>query len=180
MTEPTVAEPWTRTDRVESADADVSVLPEARAALATCQDATPCVFERYLSPDGGQSLALLRRADSMTRLDTGEAWVADWGALSLLMQACLGDPLTMPVAADPGGARLLERHGEVWRWRIVLTGANLCRLSGELTLEARADRADVRMLDADGQPWSEGGIARARDLLRARYGLTGDAPATAE
>lgn len=162
---------WARTDRVEWHDAQSSVVPGAREALAGCQGQRPCVLERFRSESSGASLELLRSGETLTRLSPEQRWVADWSSISLLLSACLGDPLGPSPADDPGALRFLEQEGETWRWRIWFSGENRCRLEGELKLEAAQDRVDSRLLNADGAPWLEGGIDRARALLRAQYGL---------
>ncbi len=167
---------WARTDRVEGSASEGSVaegavLPGAREALSRCKGREPCVLERFRSESTGATLLLLRSGPELLRLDPPESWQAEWSSASLLLRACLGDPLGPSPAEDPGALRVLEQQGEAWRWRIWLSGENRCRLEGELKLEARQDRVDTRSLSSDGLPWLEGGIDRARALLREQYGL---------
>jgi hypothetical protein len=77
---------------------------------------------------------------------------------------CLGDPLALPPADDPGGARGYD--GE-W-WTLHLSGTNPCHLGGELRLHAWRDKAEWDGLTVDGVPWNAGGRDRLLKSLRTR------------
>lgn len=89
-----------------------------------------------------------------------------WTKLGELLNACIGDPLALPPAGDPGAFRKLVWSEEPY-WRVDLSGMNRCSLEGWIELELRRNsvpRADLRV---DGLPLREGGAEKAREILDA-------------
>lgn len=106
--------------------------------------------------------------------DQGEQKVrARWPALGDVLAPCIGDPLLLPPARDPGGFRKLV-WGESIRWRVELSGTNRCGISGALALDAGIDHVDPSGLVVGGLPWFAGGAEAARAVLRAE--LRAEAP----
>ncbi len=84
-----------------------------------------------------------------------------WNSIDPVLAACLGPPLNLPPAGDPGGQRATDG---TW-WTIVLTGENRCAVAGTLRLNIRADRAEAQNLSVHGTPWLSGGAALAAKAL---------------
>jgi len=88
-------------------------------------------------------------------------------ALGEPLGTCLGDPLTLPPAGDVAGFRKLAFDGTDGFWRLELSGANHCHLSGYLDLSLRFSGVDVVHLRAHEQPWKQGGRDAVLEQLRA-------------
>ncbi|MDP2312661.1 MAG: hypothetical protein Q8P41_07130 [Pseudomonadota bacterium] len=129
----------------------------------------PCFVEEWRAGDG---TVLVERAGARLRFD-GVPGRTTWTPINGALAACLGDPLAVPPAADPGGQRTLERR----TWVVALSGQNRCAIAGTLRLDATRDRADWSDLSAGGRPWSAGGReiaaatvrAEVRALVRSRW-----------
>lgn len=123
----------------------------------------PCGVEEW--SDGSSTFRLLWAGSSALIAERGVdrraplLWHLD-GALD----ACLGPPLNLPPAGDPGGTRTTD--GEAWL--LVFSGANRCGLTGSLRLWIRADRSDPGELTVEGRAWRSGGAELAAARLDGR------------
>lgn len=148
-----------------SADgANAPAFPGARALLERCGDRRPCSVERFEAPDA--TVDLVRVADHIEVPGRLDRWPTRWRGLAGTLGVCLGDPLAVPPAGDPGGFRTLHQRDEAWRWAVNLSGDNRCGLAGPVELDATADRVGAVGLTVDGVAWSDGGREVARDRAR--------------
>ena len=157
---------WSRVARVSTEGIDVPALPQAllgpgcatlNAALGG--DGPPCFVEDWSGP----RMIRVERAGATVRLD-GDRVQGRWPNIGTLLDGCLGDPLALPPAADPGGARTLTDD----TWILTFSGQNLCVLGGSLKLALRGGRVDTSALTVEGLAWSRGGRERAANGHRAR------------
>ena len=121
-------------------------------------DGPPCSVEEWQ----GDRTVRVERAGRKLRID-GRRGRIRWSQLANPLPGCLGDPLAVPPAQDPGATRTFD--GE--RWILTFTGQNLCHLGGTLVLHATSDEADWSALTASDRPWTDGGLAAAWADLRA-------------
>lgn len=161
--------PWRLVGRASSEGLDTPSLPGGSAALgqncgavnaALGGDGPPCAIEVWRA---GEREVRVERAGQQLRLDGAPGRTA-WSQLRGSLAECLGDPLLLPPAGDPGGQRRLVDD----QWRVELSGENRCRLAGVLRLDVRADRADWSGLTANGRRWADGGRAFALEVHRAQ------------
>jgi hypothetical protein len=157
----------------------VSLHPDAppfegwAAAVATCTAAAECAAERWRKEPLTSAVerTLVRDGDRIVWLDDQTVWPARWRQISGALSHCLGDPLAIPPAADPGGGRdLLEdpaTNDARWSWQVRLSGNNRCNLSGTILLSATGPKVDVRDLRVGKQAWHAGGRHEAEAFLRA-------------
>lgn len=141
--------------RITADGLDLPPHPDGPAALdprCASQGLRPCSAERWT--DGEQVVDVVRAGHDL-RID-GLTGRTDWLRIGPTLMGCLGDPLALPPADDPGGTRSFD--GE-W-WTLHMSGANACRVSGELRLHAWKDQADWHALAVDGVPWDAGGRQR--------------------
>ncbi len=164
---PPPAPPWTLTGRASSDGLDTPTLIGGAAALgpacATLNerlrgDGPPCFVEEWRS----DRVLHVERAGARLRFD-GQPGRTTWTQLGGPLDGCLGDPLAVPPAGDPGGHRALDGDS----WVLTLSGANRCALGGTLRLHTRRDTAAWSGLTVAGTPWDAGGRERALDVLRA-------------
>ncbi len=163
-----VSAPWALVGRASTDGLDTPSLSDGAASLgpncATLNttlrgDGPPCFVEVWRA-DGAP--LRVERAGARLRFD-GLPGRTTWSPIAGILASCLGDPLAVPPAGDPGGVRALD--GGIWV--LALSGQNPCALAGTLRLDATRDRAVWSGLTAGGQPWSVGGRELAQALLRA-------------
>lgn len=154
------------------------------ALLAACHEPpepVPAPVERvYRLADAGPP-EIWQDGDARAYFDGRRLWTdegeararARWPSLGDVLTPCVGDPLRLPPARDPGGFRKLV-WGESAQWRVELSGINRCGISGALLLNTRVDHVDPAGLIAGGLPWFAGGAEAARAVLRAE--LRAEAP----
>ncbi|MES2644746.1 MAG: hypothetical protein V4850_34985 [Myxococcota bacterium] len=159
---------WILVGRASSDGLDTPTLPGGAALLgadcATINTALrghgpPCFVEEWRA-DGAP--VRVERAGARLRFNRVPGRTT-WTPIGGILASCLGDPLALPPADDPGARRTLEKR----TWVITLSGENRCALAGTLRLETTRDRADWDGISAEGLPWSKGGREAAQVLLRA-------------
>ncbi len=164
---PIAPQPAVLTGRASSDGLDTPTLPGGAARLGTdCVEANrtlrgdgpPCFAEVWTAE---RPIAVLRAGRRLSF--DGARGRTRWSQLEGVLSFCLGDPLAIPPAADPGGTRTLEGT----TWGIHLSGANRCGLRGALQLDATRDHADWDDLRVADTPWRSGGRERAQETLRA-------------
>ena len=135
-----------------------------------CGPTSRCTVESW-TLDSAPPIHLIRAQRAMWRAGTREEWRTRWRGLAGPLDLCIGDPLALPPADDPGGFRLLHDQQDSWRWSVHLSGANACELEGHLEIDALADRIQTHHLRVDGMAWTDGGRElareRGRELARA-------------
>ncbi len=147
---------------------------------------TSCSVELWRSTGQGEpTSATLTRAGQAAVLELAGQRLehrARWRKLGPTMSTCLGDPLQLPPAGDPGGFRLLRVDADGPAWLLRFSGRNACALSGTLRLSLGSDGVDSSELQVDGAPWSDQGASRALAKLQAwtRAGALDEWPALAD
>lgn len=100
--------------------------------------------------------------DGSNTIDVASTW-----DLGVPLGPCLGSPLALPPAADPGGFRKLAFDEDRWAWKLELSGENRCGLQGVLLLPLSGARPDPNGLACGPLPWRAGGIQACRETLAA-------------
>jgi hypothetical protein len=169
VTAPAPARPiFQLSGRASSAGLDTPTLAGGAALLGTgCVtanrtldgDGPPCFAEVWQAAD--RSVAVLR-AGHRLRFD-GQRGRTSWSQVDGPLAWCLGDPLAIPPAGDPGGLRTLD----VDTWVVHVSGDNRCALTGDLRLAATVDHAAWDDIRAAGHPWDAGGRDAARTTMFA-------------
>lgn len=161
---PAPTQAWSLAGRHRPGALDVPAWPEGAALLPAGCDAT-CLAERWTSPGGERWF--VRTAAKAWSQDGPDAprrpAPASWRTLGGVLSACLGDPLRLPPAWDPGGARGYDGTD----WVLLFTGDNPCGLTGTLRLGAHRDGLDTDGLAVDGRPWARGGREAAEARAKA-------------
>jgi hypothetical protein len=140
---------------------------------ATRAEIHPCRAEHLLSrregePEAREALFLRTGVSTLLVMDGVERVASgSWPGLGATLLACLGDPLALRPAQDPGATRVLVQLGEVFRWNLGFSGQGRCGLQGGLGLDALGSRVDVADLRVEERTWSQGGRERAEAWLLA-------------
>ena len=121
-------------------------------------DGPPCFIEDWASA----RVVRVERAGERLRFD-GALGRTRWSQLEGPFAGCLGDPLAVPPAGDPGATRALDGN----TWVLTFSGQNRCGIGGSLRLSALRNAADWSTVTVGGAPWAKGGREAALSYARA-------------